>query len=59
MNDPFMGSGSTAIAALRGKRRYLGYEVEPQYIRLAHKRITQFRQEVLSPGLLDLLAEDA
>jgi DNA modification methylase len=56
--DPFMGSGSTAIAALKGKRRYLGYEIEPQYIRLAHKRIQQFRQEVLSPGLLDLLADD-
>ena len=57
--DPFIGSGSTAIAALKGKRRYLGYEIEPQYIRLAHKRIKQFRQEVLSPGLLDLLADDS
>ena len=26
--DPFMGSGSTAIAALQGNRRYLGYEIE-------------------------------
>ncbi|MGB8993325.1 MAG: site-specific DNA-methyltransferase [Desulfobaccales bacterium] len=57
--DPFMGSGSTAIAALQGNRHYVGYEVDPEYIRLAQKRIKQFRQEVLSPGLLDLLAEDS
>ncbi|MFA5110841.1 MAG: site-specific DNA-methyltransferase [Desulfobaccales bacterium] len=56
--DPFMGSGSTAIAALTGKRHYLGYEIETDYIRLAEKRIRQFKREVLAPGLLDLLAED-
>ena len=33
--DPFMGSGQTAIAALNDNRRYLGYEIEPQYVRLA------------------------
>lgn len=53
--DPFMGSGSTAIAALQGNRHYLGYEIEPKYVRLAEKRITQFRREVLAPKLLDLL----
>lgn len=57
--DPFMGSGSTAIAALQGNRHYLGYEIEPEYVRLAEKRIRQFRREALAPSLLDLLAEDA
>jgi DNA modification methylase len=57
--DPFMGSGSSAIAALQGHRHYLGYEIEPEYVRLAERRITQFRREALSPSLLDLLAEDA
>lgn len=37
--DPFMGSGSTAIAALRSGRKYVGYEVDPEYIRLAEERI--------------------
>jgi DNA modification methylase len=56
--DPFMGSGSTAIAALQGRRHYLGYEIEPKYVRLAEKRITQFRREVMAPMLMDLLSED-
>jgi DNA modification methylase len=55
--DPFMGSGSTALAALQGNRRYLGYEIEAEYIRLAEKRIKQFKREVLAPRLLDLLRE--
>jgi DNA modification methylase len=57
--DPFMGSGSTAIAALQGNRHYLGYEIEPEYVRLAEKRIRQFRQEALAPSLLDILVEDS
>lgn len=55
--DPFMGSGSTAIAALQGNRHYLGYEIEPEYVRLAEKRIRQFRREALAPSLLDLIGE--
>jgi site-specific DNA-methyltransferase (adenine-specific) len=50
-----MGSGSTAIAALKGNRRYLGYEIEPEYVRLAEKRIRQFILEFKSPSLLDLM----
>ena len=37
--DPFMGSGSTALAALKAGRKYVGYEVDPGYIRLAENRI--------------------
>jgi DNA modification methylase len=55
--DPFMGSGQTAIAALNDDRHYLGYEIEPQYVRLAEKRIKNFRQEFKSPTLLDLISE--
>jgi DNA modification methylase len=52
-----MGSGSTAIAALKGNRRYLGYEIEADYVRLAEKRIRQFILEFQSPSLLDLMGE--
>jgi site-specific DNA-methyltransferase (adenine-specific) len=55
--DPFMGSGSTAIAALTGNRHYLGYEIEADYVRLAEKRIRQFKLEFKSPSLLDLLGD--
>jgi site-specific DNA-methyltransferase (adenine-specific) len=37
--DPFMGSGSTAIAALRAERHYVGYEINPEYRQLANARI--------------------
>lgn len=39
--DPFMGSGQTAIAALKTGRRYVGYEVSPEYVALAEKRIQE------------------
>jgi modification methylase len=55
--DPFMGSGSTAIAALQGDRHYVGYEIEPEYARLAEKRITQFIREFKAPRLLDFVGE--
>jgi site-specific DNA-methyltransferase (adenine-specific) len=57
--DPFMGSGQTAIAAIQCKRRYVGYEIETDYLRLAERRIKQFIREVMSPSLLDLVAEDS
>ena len=37
--DPFMGSGQTAIAALKTGRYFVGYEVEEKYINLAQERI--------------------
>jgi len=37
--DPFMGSGQTAIAALKAGRHFVGYEVNEEYLKLAEKRI--------------------
>ncbi len=37
--DPFMGSGSTALAARQAGRHYVGYEIEPEYVKIAQKRI--------------------
>ncbi len=37
--DPFMGSGSTAIAAIERGRLYVGYEVDEAYVSLAQERI--------------------
>lgn len=41
--DPFMGSGSTAIAALKSSRKYVGYEIDPVYINLAEQRIAPYK----------------
>lgn len=38
--DPFMGSGTTALAAMETKRVYVGYEMEKKYVKLAEKRIS-------------------
>ncbi len=37
--DPFMGSGTTGAVALRLKRNFIGIELNPEYIKLANKRI--------------------
>lgn len=37
--DPFLGSGSTAIAARQTGRHYVGYETDCAYVELAEKRI--------------------
>ena len=41
MLDPFMGSGQTAIAALKSGRHYVGYETDEKYVQLAHQRISK------------------
>lgn len=38
--DPYMGVGSTAVAAIRHGRRAAGAETVPDYIRLARERVT-------------------
>jgi DNA modification methylase len=37
--DPFIGSGTTAIAAARLGRRYVGYDVDEGYLKLARTRL--------------------
>ena len=41
--DPFMGSGSTALAALQAGRTYVGYDVDPAYIEIAEARLAECR----------------
>jgi len=49
--DPFMGSGSAALAALKAGRRYVGYDVDESYVRLAERRIRVFLMETEHPTL--------
>jgi site-specific DNA-methyltransferase (adenine-specific) len=37
--DPFMGSGTTAIAAVRNGRHYLGYDTDEAYVKAARERV--------------------
>ncbi|MHA1344034.1 MAG: DNA-methyltransferase [Promethearchaeota archaeon] len=44
--DPFMGSGTTAIAALKLNRHFIGYEILPEYVEIANKRIAKFKEQL-------------
>jgi site-specific DNA-methyltransferase (cytosine-N4-specific) len=37
--DPFMGAGTTALVARKLGRNYLGYELNPEYIKIANNRL--------------------
>ncbi len=38
--DPFVGSGTTCLAAIQNNRKYIGYDIKKEYIELAEKRIS-------------------
>ena len=40
--DPFIGSGQTALAAIKTKRHYIGYDINKDYVKLARRRIKEF-----------------
>jgi DNA modification methylase len=46
--DPFMGSGSSAVAAVRTNRRFVGYEVEPAYVSICMERVSRLTGQSLS-----------
>ena len=43
--DPFMGSGSTLVAADLTGRRYVGYDMDPTYVDLSRTRVAQARSD--------------
>jgi site-specific DNA-methyltransferase (adenine-specific) len=42
--DPYCGSGTTGVACLRLGRRFLGFEINPQYAELARERLSAEEQ---------------
>ena len=44
--DPFMGVGSTAVAALRRNRHYVGFDTSETYVHQAERRITKERRRL-------------
>lgn len=43
--DPFCGSGTTCLAALKDGRHYIGYEIEHEYVKLVNKRIKAYSSQ--------------
>jgi modification methylase len=46
--DPFMGSGSTAVAARNCMRRFVGYEINPLYVNICNERIASLADRAIS-----------
>jgi len=44
--DPFVGSGSTCLSALKSNRSFIGYDIEPKYLKLAKSRIKALRLQL-------------
>ena len=44
--DPFVGAGTTAVAAVRTGRHYVGFDTDPSYIELAEQRIDDERNRL-------------
>lgn len=40
--DPFCGSGTTCIAALKTERHFVGFDIDPGYVELSRRRIREF-----------------
>jgi modification methylase len=47
--DPFLGTASTTIAAIRAGRHSIGNEIEPKYLKLARDRV---RKEINQPRIV-------
>jgi len=51
--DPFIGSGQTAIAAVKTHRHYVGYDINEEYTKLAERRIKEFSLNFNTPMLFN------
>ena len=45
MYYPFIGSGTTALVALKNNRKYVGYDISEEYVKLAEDRIKIFQSQ--------------
>ena len=41
--DPFMGSGTTALACIESNRRYMGFDINEEYIKITERRIKELK----------------
>lgn len=46
--DPFAGSGTSGLAALKLGRRFIGFDVSPEYVKLANTKLAGLKKETKS-----------
>jgi site-specific DNA-methyltransferase (adenine-specific) len=51
--DPFVGSGTTALAALQFGRSYLGIDISDEYVKLARERVSEIQMPLMIAESLD------
>jgi site-specific DNA-methyltransferase (adenine-specific) len=44
--DPFCGSGTTCLSALKSNRRYVGYDIDEDYVKLAQNKIYSYQSQL-------------
>ncbi|MEY2590325.1 MAG: modification methylase [Acidimicrobiaceae bacterium] len=47
--DPFMGSGSALVAAAKLDRRYVGYDLDPEYVEISKRRVSEALADPSNP----------
>ena len=51
--DPFMGSGSTCVAAVNTNRHYIGFELDEKYFQIACDRLDEAEEKILQQKSTD------
>lgn len=54
--DPFCGSGTACLAAIKDGRHYIGYDVKSEYVKLANQRIAAYSSKNLKKGVVNSIA---
>jgi site-specific DNA-methyltransferase (adenine-specific) len=49
--DPFLGSGTTAVGAVKSGRRFVGFEIDPVYFQLAQSRVAEAQRTQNTPEI--------
>jgi modification methylase len=44
--DPFAGSGSTCLSAIKDNRNYVGYDIDQEYVNLTKRRISKYTKQL-------------
>jgi site-specific DNA-methyltransferase (adenine-specific) len=53
--DPFCGSGTTMVAALKSGRNSMGIEIDPEYCKMAEERLRKENSDMFSTANLEFI----
>lgn len=44
--DPYIGIGTTALACVQTKRKFIGFEIDPEYVEIANRKIEEVKKKM-------------